>query len=117
MVPVFFDVYTPLSDVGNLCKFLFYSGCALLMGILSAIITSLHMMQPFINMASRINGGPFSKGDFVHILVGQHKGKIVKVYSNWQHGDVRVELGDEYKDKFGDIYSSHMLYKENKQKF
>lgn len=34
---------------------------------------------------------------------------MTKVYSSWQHGTVRVEIGDEEKETFKDIYGGTEL--------
>ena len=55
------------------------------------------------------NGGPFKVGDRVYIIAGRHKGKVARVYSMWQGGTVRLELGDEAKETFKDIFGGNEL--------
>lgn len=59
------------------------------------------------------NGGPFHEGDIVRILVGPHKGRVVRVYSTWRWDTVRVELGDSEKETSRDIFSQTQLLRED----
>ena len=54
------------------------------------------------------------KPTMVQILSGPHKGRIARIYSTWQRGTVRVELGEEEKEKFKDIFGPAQLLMEKK---
>ena len=79
-----------------------------------AILTAIFMMIPVIRFVERRNGGPFKVGDSVRILIGPHKDKICKVYSTWQHNEVRVKLDSAAEKDFSDIFSGDKLFKEDK---
>ena len=59
------------------------------------------------------NGGPFKVGDTVYIIAGKHKGKVTKVYSQWQGSSVRLEIGEKEKETFKDIFGSVCLLRVN----
>lgn len=87
----------------------------LIIGVLSWILF-LIIISPVLVFRGELNGGPFRKGDMVIILVGQHKNKIVRVYEKSQGNTVRVDLGEEIKLKFKDIYSPFQLLKIDQER-
>ena len=63
------------------------------------------LLGPVYHWRGGLNGAPFKVGDEVEILVGKNRGRVVKVYSQWQHDQFRVELGPEAEDKYQDVFS------------
>lgn len=47
----------------------------------------------------------FREGDYVLVLSTKHRGKILRVYSTWQHNTFRVDLGPEAEARYKDILS------------
>lgn len=73
--------------------------------ILLAVITR-PIWLPFYKYANRTHGAPFQSGDWVRILRGPHKNKVVSVYEVWnERYQVRVDLGGKEKEDFTDIFS------------
>ena len=66
-------------------------------------------------ICSRYNGAPLKTGDQVMILSGPQKGKIFEVYEitvgqgGWELA--RLDLGEERKEKFRDIFEEYSLLK------
>ena len=73
-----------LSDGRYLLQVLGFVLAALLIGFFSAFIIALPILVPIALYRSRINGAPFHKGDLVHILVGPHRDRVVRVYEVWE---------------------------------
>jgi hypothetical protein len=114
------QVYQPLSDIWNLLQLVFFVMVALLLGVLLALVAGSclagifwPLLRPFYEARAIKNGAPFRVGDRVQILVGRHKGRVVTVYSAWKDDSVRVELGENEKEKFDDIFGSLQLLREN----
>lgn len=84
----------------------------LLLGYFVAILIGWPILGPIYYDRELKNGGPFKVGDSVQILAGPHKGRIARVYSTWQGNSVRVELGEEAKKRFEDIFQPTQLLKE-----
>lgn len=60
----------------------------------------------FTRILMKINGSPYHEGDRVHILVGQHKGKIARVYSIWdERQSVRVHVDEQARRDVKDVFS------------
>jgi hypothetical protein len=78
---------------------------------LSLLLIPLGMAQLYY-WRGRLNGAPFKVGDRVRILVGQHRGRITRVYSMWQGDSVRVELGKEAEHTHADIFEPTQLVRE-----
>ena len=85
------------------------TGVAISCGVLSfwavvALLAALPLgavlgmfVWPFIQLIiDPLNGAPFQVGDAVHILIGPHRDRVVRVYEIWpSRGQVRVELGEQ----------------------
>lgn len=80
-------------------------------GLLLGGLFICFFLSPFYRAMVRVNGGPFDKGDKVYVIAGPQKGRIVEVYSQWQGLQVRIELGEEAKKTFKDVYSTLSLMK------
>lgn len=56
-------------------------------------------------LAARVQGWPFQVGDEVWILSGMHANTIARIYEIWdERGQVRLDLGEEAKNKVEDVY-------------
>jgi hypothetical protein len=113
-------VYEPLSDVWNLLRVVFYVVIAWLLSLLTAFVAGSFLagifwplLRPLYKARCARNGAPFLVGDYVRILAGRHKDRVVRVYSAWEHDSVRVELGEREREKLQDIFSSIELLREN----
>jgi hypothetical protein len=80
-------------------------------GLLVGGLFICFFLSPFYRAMVRVNGGPFDKGDRVYVISGPRKGQIAEVYSQWQRLQVRIELGEEAKKTFTDVYSTLNLMK------
>ena len=113
-------VYQPLSDVWNLVRLVFYVIVAALLSFLLAIVAGSYLsgifwplLRPLYKARCLKNGAPFHVGDHVQILVGHHRGRVVRVYSGWRDESVRVEFGEKEKEQFKDIFDSIQLLRED----
>jgi cellulose synthase/poly-beta-1,6-N-acetylglucosamine synthase-like glycosyltransferase len=72
---------------------------------LGAIFGMLVVYPVILVICHFLNGAPFHPGDMVHILKGQHRGRVVRVYDVWgEQGQVRVELGAQEKTDVKDVF-------------
>lgn len=67
------------------------------------------VVGPLYYARAKLNGAPFHVGDYVQVLVGPHCDQIAKIYSTWQGGTFRVELGPDAEKSFTDIFSEAQL--------
>jgi hypothetical protein len=73
--------------------------------ILLAFITS-PLWLPLYKLLIRMHGAPFQCGDYVRILRGSHKNRVVRIYEIWLERDqVRVDLGENEEKNFTDLFS------------
>lgn len=77
--------------------------------LLGALIFSMLLVTPIYWFRAARNGAPFHPGDEVRILTGRERGRVVRVYSNAQGNSVRVDLGEDAKARFKDIYGAHQV--------
>ncbi len=82
---------------------------ALPIGFFLAILMGWFILGPLYFDRGLKNGGPFRPGDRVRILTGPHRDRIVVVYSLWQGDSVRVELSEEEKKNYKDVFSPVQL--------
>jgi hypothetical protein len=113
-------VYQPLSEIWNLLRLVFYVTIALCLSFLLALVAASCLtgifwpiLRPLYNARCHKNGAPFRVGDHVQILVGRHRGRVVRVYSGWRDDCVRVELGEREAEKFKDIFDPIQLLRED----
>jgi len=113
-------VYEPLSDTWNLLRVVFYVIIAVLLGFLLTLVAGSCLagilwpiLRPLYRARCARNGAPFQPGDHVQILVGRHKGRVVRVYGGWRDDSVRVELSETEKEKLKDIFSAIQLLRES----
>lgn len=74
-------------------------------------IVGAPIIGSFYLARAKKNGEPFRVGDTVHILKGKYKDIISDVYSVFDRGYanghyVHVNLGDEAKENFADVFQS-----------
>jgi hypothetical protein len=63
---------------------------------------------------AKINGAPFRAGDWVRILSGSHRDRIVCVYAVWdERGQLRVELDEQAKKGAKDVFSYFEICRES----
>jgi hypothetical protein len=75
------------------------------LGALLALFPGCFVIGPLMRWAAERNGAPFSVGDDVLILRGQHRGKVLRVYEVWrERGQVRVELGKTERAAVTDVF-------------
>jgi hypothetical protein len=85
---------------------------ALPLGWFAAILVGWFVLGPLYYDQGLKNGAPFQPGDRVRILIAPHRDRLARVYSLWQGACVRVELGEEEKETFQDIFSPTQLLRE-----
>jgi hypothetical protein len=101
--------WTLLTNWKSLLGLLAVGVISLLLGLLASVLVGWPILGPLYHDRGLKNGGPFREGDRVLILTGPHKGRTVRVYSQWQGDTVRVELGDLEKETCKDIFSPTQL--------
>jgi phosphate/sulfate permease len=76
------------------------------LGCFVSFLFILFILGPIYYARGRLNGAPFHEGDHVQILVGPHRGRVVRVYAIWaERNQVRVELGEQTKKGASDVFS------------
>ncbi len=84
-------------------------------GFLGWILGALALWPLLYWISSRINGAPFREGDMVHILVGPHRGRVVRVYEMWpSRGQARVELGERERVEVTDVFMWNQICLERR---
>jgi hypothetical protein len=113
------QVYQPVSEIWNLLRLVFYVSVAFFMSFLLSTVTASclagifwPLLRPLYKARCLKNGAPFRVGDYVQILAGRHKGRVVRVYSEWRDDSVRVELGNKEAEKFKDIFDALQVVRE-----
>lgn len=76
---------------------------------LVAIIVIGVVVAPGNIAQGRKNGGPFNVGDTVQILTRKDRGRVSRVYSQWQGNTIRVELDAARRQSFSDIFGPHQV--------
>jgi hypothetical protein len=75
-------------------------------GWFAAIIPGWLLLGPLYYTQEWRNGAPYRVGDYVRVLVRRHRGRVVRVYDLWaERHQVRVELGDEERERVTDVFS------------
>jgi hypothetical protein len=82
-------------------------------GWFASIIPTWLLFGPILHDRGLANGGPFGPGDWVQVIAGKHRGRVVQVYSEWQNNTVRVDLGDSEKQRYADIFSAYELFRQS----
>lgn len=73
-------------------------------GFLIAVVMGGPVLGSIYIVREHMNGGPFKIGDRVLVIGGPHRGRVGLVYSPWQGDTVRVDVGEEAKEAFKDIF-------------
>ena len=94
-------------DWRQLLVFLALAAATLVATFYAAMLGAFIVLSPFYQFQSHLNGAPFRVGDQVRILKGRESGRVTSVYSLWQGGTVRVEIGEGARIAFRDIYAPH----------
>lgn len=97
-----------IFDFSDLSGFLFFPSVYILGMFLGFIF-----VWPWIRLfALKNNGYPFKNGDFVKVLCGKFKNKEGYIYEILiDRKQIRVDFGDDVKNKFEDIYQEHQIKK------
>lgn len=101
-----------LRDWHLLLSLLGVIALSLLLGFFVAFLLGWIILGPLYYNRMLENGGPYQIGDTVQILAGPHRGRVVRVYSLARGDSVRVELGEQEKENFKDIFAATEVLKE-----
>ena len=85
---------------------------AFLLGWIASVPAAWVLFGPILMAQGEQNGGPFQPGDRVRIIAGPFCGRVAQVDTHWQHETVRVDLGDEPRRKYQDIFAAYQLLRE-----
>jgi len=86
---------------------------ASLLGYFLALLLGSFVFGPVYYARGQRNGAPFRNGDLVHILVGPHRDRVVRVYEVWASRDqVRVDLGELERKDVVDVFSYFEICRE-----
>ena len=94
--------------------------CPLIVSLLAAaplgwILGAIFLWPVFFAVGSKVNGAPFEEGDLVRILVGPHRGEVVRVYEVWEErNQVCVDLGGRAKTEATDVFNYTEVCRERK---
>lgn len=70
---------------------------------------------PLTLVSETVNGAPFREGEFVHILVGPHRGTVAEVYEVWAvRNQVRLRLGEKAKAEVKDVFHTSQVCREKR---
>jgi hypothetical protein len=69
------------------------------------LLVGVFVLGPIYRARATVNGAPFHQGDIVQIINGRHRGTVAHVYSGWQGGSVRVDLGAVAKESYQDVFA------------
>lgn len=97
------------SDLAATARVLLSCAIAFLLGSIASVPVGWVLFGPLLMAQGEENGGPFQPGDHVRIIAGPFRGRVAQVYSSWQHETVRVDLGDEPRRKYQDIFAAYQL--------
>jgi hypothetical protein len=101
--------FAAFTDIWFVLCFVFAVVLAVPVGFFLSLAVGFPVIGTIMMTRERINGGPFEIGDRVQIIAGRHAGTVTRVYSTWQCGTLRVELGEEASEDFKDIYGPAQL--------
>ncbi len=78
-------------------------------GVLGAALVGWLVLGPIYYGRTIANGGPFQIGDTVQVISGPFKDRVARVYDSWRENAVCVELGEEAKAAYRDVFGGHQL--------
>lgn len=82
------------------------------LGFFLGVFLGSIILPPFYEIREQLNGGPFKPGDHVRILFGRHAGEVVVVDSPWQGRSYRLNLDEESRKEYRDIFDATDLQRE-----
>ena len=82
---------------------------AALAAFLVMLIVMAIVCAPICSLLERLGGGPFKVGDTVRVVTGRYRGVVARVYSTWQGGALRVDLNEQAKESYADIFAGYQL--------
>lgn len=82
-----------------------------MLGFFVGLVLGSIILPPLYHYRAIRNGGPFKPGDVVQILVGPHRGRVVRVHSLQEHS-VQVELGKQAREGFDSVFTPEQLLRE-----
>jgi hypothetical protein len=82
-------------------------------GWFAALVPGWFVLAPLYFSRGLSNGAPYQVGDCVRVLARRQRGRVARVYEVWGERDqVRVELGEEARARFEDVFSYHEVCRE-----
>jgi hypothetical protein len=112
----FLSIDGTLSAIAADWQAMLFLLAALILASMLGLFLGMFTCWPRIRIVcSRFNGAPLNTGDHVMILSGPHKGGMADVYEitvgqgGWELA--RLDLGQERRDRFTDIFEEYALLK------
>lgn len=103
--------FVALSDFATLgFTFLMLLLCGAL-GYVLSFFPGLMLLLPFVEVRSRLNGGPFKVGDTVQVICGRYAGRVGRVYTMWQGVSFRVDLGESAHLDYSDVLTATDVFR------
>lgn len=96
-------------DRDALLRLLWVLFLAVVLAMCVTIVLATFFLTPFYRRQAAENGAPFAVGDTVQVLAGPHAGSVGKIYATWQGETLRVDLGEEPKARYRDIFAPAQL--------
>lgn len=97
------------SDLWSAGLFLMVTLLSLLIGFWIGTVTAWFMFGPFLYHQGLVNGGPFQEGDLVQVIAGRYRDRVGRIYGRAQHDTWRVDLGEEARTSYTDIFPDYKL--------
>jgi hypothetical protein len=104
-----------LGDWSSIPRWVGISVLGLLLAFFAPILLGWFVIAPLYYIRSVDNGEPFREGDLVHILVGHHRDRVVRVLETqdiapWAGAHrVRVDLGTSVGKDGEDVFRSYQI--------
>lgn len=98
-----------LSDLWSAGLLLVIVLLSYLIGVGIGTFTCFFVFGPILYHQGLLNGGPFQKGDVVQVISGPHRDRGGRIYSGWQHDTYRVDLDEESRENYSDIFADYQL--------
>ena len=67
------------------------------------------IVWPFVGVfTGKLNGAPFRSGEFVHVLSGAHRDRVLEVYAVWhERHQVQAWIDEQHRKEVTDVFSYH----------
>jgi hypothetical protein len=86
---------------------------AAFLGFFLAFLVGGFVLGPIYYARNLTNAAPFHEGDMVHVLVGPHQDRVLRVYEVWDsRNQVRVELGEQEQKDVTDVLSYYQICRD-----